>query len=77
MHQKLCAYLMRDDGRVSELPTNELLVALDRVRQASSVQGQFKTSNKVAVHEFLQTVKWIMHRSRQDFQATEKAIGDV
>jgi hypothetical protein len=75
MHQELCAYLIRDDGRVLELPTAELLVALDQLEQASSVQRQSNTSDKVTVHEFLQAVKWIMRRSRQDCQASEKAKG--
>lgn len=63
MHQELDAYLVRDDGRVSELPTNELLVALDKLRQASSFQGQSNASDKLAGSEFLQTVRWIMRRS--------------
>ncbi len=75
MNQELSAYLIRDNGRVSELPTTELLVALDKLRQASSVQGQSGTSDKVAAHEFLQTVKWIMRRSKQNRQASEKAEG--
>ena len=69
MHQELYAYIIRDDGRVCELPTDELIVALDQLRQANNVQGQGNTS----VHEFLQTVKWIMRRSREDRQASEKA----
>ncbi len=75
MHQELCAYLIRDDGRVFELPTNELLIALDKLRQASNIQGQSNVSEKVAVRDFLHTVKWMMQRSRLDCQASEKAKG--
>ena len=72
MHQKLFAYLMRDDGRVLELPTDELLVALDQLRQASTVQGQNNYSDKATVYEFLQTVKRTMRTSREDYQTSGK-----
>ena len=70
MHQKLFAYLMRDDGRVLELPTDELLVALDQLRQASSLQGQSNSSYEATVYEFLQTVKRTMRTSGEDCQAS-------
>ena len=66
MHQELFAYLIREDGRVRELPTDELLVALDQLRQAITVQGQSNSSDKAAIYEFLQTVKWTMRTSRQE-----------
>ncbi|TMF43921.1 MAG: hypothetical protein E6I32_15865 [Chloroflexi bacterium] len=71
MHQKLFAYLMRDDGRVLELPTDELLVALDQLRQASTVQGQNNYSDKATVYEFLQTVKRTMRTSKECDRITE------
>ena len=63
MHQKLFAYLMRDDGRVLELPTDELLVALDQVTRGSSTQEQNISSDKEAIYEFLQTLKRTMRTS--------------
>jgi len=42
MKQELCAYLIRDDGRVSDMPTDELLGALDQVKRGSAVQGHIK-----------------------------------
>ena len=60
MNQELCAYLVRGDGRVSEMPTDELLIALDQLMQASTAPGQSVSSDKAAVYEFLQTVKLAM-----------------
>lgn len=64
MNQELCAYLIRNDGRVWELPTDELLAALDQLRQTSTTQGQSNSSGTATVHEFLQTVRRIMRTSR-------------
>jgi len=64
MNQELCAYLIRNGGRAWELPTDELLGALDQLRQASTLQGQSKSSGSATAHEFLQTVRRIMRTSR-------------
>ncbi len=40
MKQELVAYLMRDNERVSDMPTDELVVALDQLMQASATQGK-------------------------------------
>ena len=60
MKQELSAYVIRDDGQVSSVPTDELVVALDHLMQGSTTQGQSMSSNKAAVYEFLQTVKLAM-----------------
>src|SRR2546430_9111833 len=57
MNQELCAYLVRGDGRVSEMPIDELLVAIEHLMQAGIAQGQSISSDKAAVYEFLQTLK--------------------
>ena len=64
MKQELFAYLIRDDGRVSNMPTDELLVALDQVMKGSAVQGQNMSSDKEAIYKFLQTLKRAMRTSR-------------
>src|SRR6266487_1731721 len=70
MNQELCAYLIRGDGRVSEMPTDELLVALDQLMQASTAPGQSVSSDKAAVYAFLQTLKRAMRTSRDVYQAS-------
>ena len=60
MKQELAAYLIRDNERVWDMPTDELLVALDQLMQANITQEQSMSSNKAAVYEFLQTVKLAM-----------------
>jgi hypothetical protein len=70
MKQELCAYLIRDDGRVSDMPTDELLGALDQVKRGSTVQGQNMSSDKEAVYEFLQTLKRTMRTSKDVCQAS-------
>jgi hypothetical protein len=60
MKQVLVAYLIRDNERVWDMPTDELLVALDQLMQANITQEQSMSSNKAAVYEFLQTVKLAM-----------------
>jgi hypothetical protein len=62
MHQELYAYVVRDDGCVWDLPTDELLIDLEQIRQANNIQGQSNAS----VHDFLHAVKSIMRRSRKD-----------
>ena len=64
MKQELVAYLMRDNERVSDMPTDELVVALDQLMQASATQGQGMSSDIVASYEFLQTVKLAMQTSK-------------
>ena len=64
MKQELVAYLMRDNERVSDMPTDELVVALDQLMQASATQGQGMSSGSVAGYEFLQTVKRAMRTSK-------------
>ena len=75
MKQELCAYLVRGDGRVSEMPTDELLVAIDHLMQAGIAQGQSISSDKAAVYEFLQTLKWTMRTPRDAGQASRKEKG--
>ena len=74
MNQELCAYLIRNDGRVWELPTDELLGALDQLEQISTLQGQNNSSGAATVHEFLQTVRRIMRTSRQDGQTSGSVL---
>lgn len=75
MKQELCAYLVRGDVRVSEMPTDELLVAIDHLMQAGSAQGQSISSDKAAVYEFLQTLKRTMRTPRDAGQASRKEKG--
>lgn len=75
MKQVLCAYLIRGDGRVSEMPTDELLVAIDHLMQRDIAQEQSISSDKAAVYEFLQTLKQAMRTSRDVDQASRKEKG--
>ena len=75
MKQELCAYLVRGDGRVSEMPIDELLVAIEHLMQAGIAQGQSISSDKAAVYEFLQTLKRTMWTSRDAGQASRKEKG--
>ncbi len=68
MKQELFAYLIRSDGQVSEMPTDELLVALDQLIQASAAQGQSMSSDIAAGYKFLQTVKLAMRTSKDECQ---------
>lgn len=74
MNQELCAYLIRNDGRVWELPTDELLGALDQLGHTSAIQSQSDSSGAASVHEFLQTVRRIMRTSREDGQTSVSAL---
>jgi hypothetical protein len=65
MKQELAAYLIRGDGYVSQMPTDELLVALDHLMQAGIAQGQSIACDKAAVYEFLQTLKRTMQTSKE------------
>ena len=68
MKQELVAYLMRDNERVSDMPTDELVVALDQLMQASATQGQGMSSDIAASYEFLQTLKLAMRTSKDTCQ---------
>jgi hypothetical protein len=70
MQQELSAYVMRDDGQVSLVPTDELVVALDHLMQRSTAQGQSMSADKAAVYEFLQALKQAMRTSRDMDQAS-------
>ncbi len=63
MKQELVAYLVQGKEQVIAMPTDELLVALDHVREGSRTQGQSLSSNKEAVYAFLQAIKRAMHPS--------------
>jgi len=69
MNQELCAYLIRSGRQVSEMPTDELLDALEQLRQASTAQEQSGSSDKAAAYAFLQTLKRVMRISRDGCQA--------
>jgi hypothetical protein len=75
MEQELWAYLIRGDGCVSEMPTDELLVALDHLRQAGIAHEQSISCDKAAVYEFLQTLKRTMQTARYIGQASRKEQG--
>ena len=64
MKQELVASLIRDNERVWEMPTDELLVALDPLMQACITQEQSTSPNDAAVYAFLQTVKLAMRTSK-------------
>jgi hypothetical protein len=70
MKQELSACVIRDDGQVSDVPTDELVVALDHLMQRSITQGQSMSSDKAAVYEFLQALKRAMQTSRDMGQAS-------
>jgi hypothetical protein len=60
MKQELVAYLFRSDGRLSEMPTDELLSSLEQLMQASIAQEPNASADTGAVSAFLQTVKRTM-----------------
>ncbi len=64
MKQELGAYLIRGDGCVSTMPTDELLVALDHLLQAGIAQGQCTSCDKASVSEFLQALKRTMQTAK-------------
>ena len=65
MQQELCAYLVRDDGQVSQLPTDDLLVAFAQLRKASSTEQQNTSPGTSTIYEFLQTLKHTLRASRE------------
>ncbi len=69
MNQELSVYLIGSDRQVSEMPTDELLDALEQLRQASTAQEQSGSCDKAAVYAFLQTLKRVMRTSRDGCQA--------
>jgi hypothetical protein len=60
MKQYLEAYLIRDNKRVLDLPTEEILVALEQLRLTSIAQERSMFSDKTAVYQFFQAVKLAM-----------------
>lgn len=64
MGKDLFAYLFRSNGQVSEMPTDELSIALDQLMPDGNAQGQGAPSDSVAVYEFLQELKRTMRRSK-------------
>jgi hypothetical protein len=68
MKQELVAYLIHDKEQVSEIPTEKILVALDQLRQASILQEQSISSDKVSVYQFLQAVKLAMRAAKDGSQ---------
>ena len=66
MQQELCAYLVRDDGQVSQLPTDDLLIAFAQLRQASATQQQNTSPNTSTIYDFLQTLKHTLRASREN-----------
>jgi hypothetical protein len=76
MKYELAAYLIHDDGEVSDMPTGELLVAIDHLMQAGISQGQSLSSDKAVVYEFLQTLKRTMQTSRDVGQVSTKGKGE-
>jgi hypothetical protein len=64
MNQELSAYVMRDDGQVSDVSTDELVVALDHLMQRSTAQRQSMSADKAAVYEFLQALKRAMRTAK-------------
>jgi hypothetical protein len=64
MKQELVAYLIRDNERVSDMPTDEILVALDQLMQASIKEEQSRSSDNAAVYKFLHAVKLAMRASK-------------
>jgi len=63
MKQQLVAYLICDNERVSDMRTDELRVALERLMQASTRQQNMPSDN-AAVYDFLQAVKLAMRASK-------------
>ena len=67
MKQPLVAYLIQGNGQVCDMPTDELLVALDQVAQGSTLEGQSVPSDHAVVYGFLQALKRAMQRSQPLF----------
>jgi hypothetical protein len=64
MKHQLVAYLIQGDGEVSEMPTDELLVALDDMAQESTLVGQSRPSENAGVYQFLQALKRAMQTAK-------------
>lgn len=67
MKQQLVAYLIQGNGEVSDMPTDELLVALHKVAQGSTLEGQGVPSNNAVVYGFLQALRRAMQTSKPLF----------
>jgi hypothetical protein len=65
MKPEIIAYLMQDNERVSEMPTDEILIALDQLLQASSTREQSMSCDNAACYEFLQAVKLTMQAVKE------------
>jgi hypothetical protein len=72
MKQELVAYLFRSNGRVSEMPTDELLSSLEQLRQAGIAQVPHASADTVAVSAFLQTLKRTMRTGGTSVNMSEK-----
>jgi hypothetical protein len=64
MKQHLVAYLIQSNGKVSDMPTDELLVALHQVAQGSTLAGQGVYSDNAVVYGFLQALKRAMQTAK-------------
>lgn len=64
MGKELFAYLFRSNGQISEMPTDELSIAIDQLIESSTVQEQSMSSDNAAVYEFLHELKLTMRRSK-------------
>ena len=64
MEQQLVAYLIRGNGEVSAMPTDELLVVLHQVAQGSTFEGQSVASDNAEGYRFLQALRRAMQTSK-------------
>ena len=69
MKRQLEAYLIRSNGQVSAMPTDELLVVLQQVAPGSALEGLSVPSNNADIYMFLQALKRAMHMSKILFPA--------
>jgi hypothetical protein len=68
--QQLVAFLMQANGEVSEMPTDELLVALHHVTLASILDDG-------AVYEFVQVLKRTMQTAKPPSPQTHSRFGSA
>lgn len=64
MKQQLVAYLIKDNGEVSAMPINELLVALHQVAQGNTLEEQSVSCDYAGVYGFLQALQRAMHTAK-------------
>jgi len=67
MKQQLVAYLIQGNGEVSDMPTDELLVALNQMVQGSTLEGQSMPSDNAGAYGFLQALKRAMQTAKPLF----------